>query len=161
MCVCACASPTHIWTKPSDHNTLDLHPPVHQSGHASYRLHTPHATRQALSNFALNGALMDSMSEMANLQIHGVAQDATAKFKMEKVMIAAKERGMTVPQIFKFFIDVDDENPDAAFDDEEQEVRAARAPRETPRHRSRARTPPTPRSHRLAPLARPRSRRCP
>ena len=72
---------------------------------------------KAMKNFALNSSLSDSLSSIGNLLVHGIAEDATAAEKMQKVMISAKERGLTIPQIFKIFLgkgpddDLDEEDP--------------------------------------------------
>ena len=58
----------------------------------------------AMQNMAMGGGMSDMLSEMSNELVHGVAEDAPPKKKMEAVMINAKERGMTVPQIFKLFL---------------------------------------------------------
>ena len=80
---------------------------------------------KAMKNFALNGSLSDSLSSIGNLLVHGIAEDATAAEKMQKVMISAKERGLTIPQIFKIFLG---KGPDDDLDEEdlEREVRALR-----------------------------------
>ena len=48
----------------------------------------------AMQNMAMGGGMSDMLSEMSNELVHGVAEDAPPKKKMEAVMINAKERGM-------------------------------------------------------------------
>ena len=56
-----------------------------------------------MDRFALNSAVSDSVSEVSNL-LKGLKKGASAKVKLELVMINAKQRGLTLHQIFGFFL---------------------------------------------------------
>ena len=60
--------------------------------------------KTAMSRLALGGNLVSSLSDMSNELVHGLAPNATAKQKMQAVMINAKERGLTVPQVITDFL---------------------------------------------------------
>ena len=113
---------------------------------------------KAMKNFALNSSLSDSLSSIGNLLVHGIAEDATAAEKMQKVMISAKERGLTIPQIFKIFLG---KGPDDDLDEEdlEREVRA-RTTRAAPPAFAPPRPPPHP-PPRRAPRLSTRDPSCP
>ena len=53
----------------------------------------------SMRQFALSDSLTGTMSDMTNDMVHGIDADATAEKKLQKVMINAKERGLTVDQV--------------------------------------------------------------
>ena len=58
----------------------------------------------AMARFAVGDAVAGAVSDVANEMLHGVSADTPPKKRMEAVMTNAKGRGLTMPQIFGFFL---------------------------------------------------------
>ena len=76
-----------------------------------------------MSRMALGDGMASSLNDMSNELIHGLNPDSSPQEKMQTVMINAKQRGLTVNQIFKFFLgDGGDDDDDAAASEEALDV---------------------------------------
>ena len=58
----------------------------------------------AMSRFAVGDAVTGAISELTNAMLHGVSADTPPKKRMALVMTNAKSRGLSLPQIFGFFL---------------------------------------------------------
>ena len=58
----------------------------------------------AIARFAVGDAVAGAVSDLTNEMLHGVSVDTPPKKRMEAVMTNAKSRGLTLPQIFGFFL---------------------------------------------------------
>ena len=58
----------------------------------------------AMSRFAVGDAVTGAISELTNEMLHGVSADTPPKKRMALVMTNAKSRGLSLPQIFGFFL---------------------------------------------------------
>ena len=86
-----------------------------------------------MDRFALNSSVSDSVSEVSNL-LKGLKKGASAKVKLELVMINAKQRGLTLHQIFGFFLGMSFEEA-MAMKGEDKDIDEARERRSLRRAR--------------------------
>jgi CRP-like cAMP-binding protein len=58
----------------------------------------------AMSRFAVGDAVAGAVSDLTNSMLHGISADTPPMKRMALVMTNAKGRGLTLPQIFGFFL---------------------------------------------------------
>ena len=58
----------------------------------------------AMARFAVSDSVAGAVSDVANEMLHGISADTSPEKRMEAVVTNAKARGLTMPQIFGFFL---------------------------------------------------------